>query len=1192
MSAADDALEISILGPVRARLDGVDVALGGRRQQAVLARLALSGSSAVSAERLVDDLWGDAPPATAVNTLQSYVSNLRRLLGSTTPPVIERVGDGYRLRLDEGALVAPRFERLVTEATAAGTGPQRRVELLGAALDLWHGPALGDLADEPWAQGDAVRLEELRLAAVEARFQAHLDAAGHALVVGDLEAAVRADPLRERLTHLLVLALYRCGRQAEALRAYERTRSHLAEELGLDPGPDLVRLAAAVAAQDPALDAPDEPAPEAAGATGSGETGSATVLGREGGPRTAMPDGVVLPLPPAVAERRARSGFVGRGRQLEVLEGAWAAVASPQAASRLVTLAGEPGVGKTRLAQHLARTVHEAGGQVLWGRCSAEQLVAYQPVVEAIRTALRSLGPGVARALAAARPALAPLLPDDVAAAVPGGRAERYELFESLAELIGDVASGSPVLLVIDDLQWADASTLALLDHLLHHARTERLLVVATLRRPAGRPTSEVDRFLTDLRRAHRFEHVDVGGFDAEEVAALLAAQGIAVEPEVADAVQARTGGNPFFVESLAEGGGDLAGGDPRSVPASVREVLDQRLAQLDPDTARVLTAASVVGLRVELDLLTAVADADLGQVLDVVDDAVATGLLTEDEELGWVAFPHALVRQALVARLSRNREALLHLRVADAVEARPAVADRATVVAQHLIAAGRACPPARAARAAATAGQEALAVVADEEALIWADRALTALATVAAVEDPELVDLRIDAHLLAARAARHLGDLVRARAEIDEVVDLSRRHGDSCGLAHGAQETAMLSGAVGLSFSGVDEALTSLLREALDALGDTEPGERAALLAWSSIAMNGGDDRDGQERLSVEALEAAALVPTERHVQALALLARRMAVGGPPGVDERLSLIAPLQEAAAGWTDLEITARIFAVNDLLEADRSEDAEALLEETATLVAPIGRPALEAYVLFFQCMFAGLHGELDRARELSDRALTIGLPAHGQNALGAWGAQQFMLADAGGTLTTLTDQLRQLADDEPLVPAWRMAYARCLVAEGDVEGARREAHTYLEGGRLRVDRRSVLREIVAGLAAEVCWLIDDIELAEALVVELAPIAHRIGTSGLAAATVGPLLRHQGLALAVTGDLDAAEAQLALAAARCHECRFLISEAEALAERAVVLRRRGGPGDLEEAERCAAESDAICEQHGFVLDLPPD
>ena len=555
----------------------------------------------------------------------------------------------------------------------------------------------------------------------------------------------------------------------------------------------------------------------------------------------------MLPLPPAVEGRRALSRFVGRADELDRLGAVWEATRAGD--RRLALVAAEPGAGKTRLAQQLARTVHAEGGQVLWGRCTAESLAPYQPVVEALRTATDALGPAASRALVTARPALGRLLPDIVPeAADEARRSDLYALYEALAELVTDMSATAPLLLVVDDAQWADTATLGLLDHLLAHDRGGRLLVLATARRPAGRATPELDVFVAAQRRAERLAEVVLPGLDSAAVAALLGERGVAVDDDAAEALRRRTGGNPFFLEALADHGGDLGGGDPRALPVSVRDVLDGRLAALDAEAATVLTAAAVIGLRVDLALLGAVTATGPDALLDVVDAAVAGGLLAEDEDLGWVTFPHALVRQALVARTTRNREAHLHQRVADALEAGGTAT--AGAVAEHVLAAGRLAPLARRARAALDAAAEAIAVLADHEARRWVDRAL---ATLDDQPDGEAA-LRAEALTLSARVDRHLGSREPGEVAIREAVAVARRIGDPVLLARAAQEQALLEAGVGLSYGMVDQDLIALLDEALAGLPPGHDAERAALLAWGSIARDGVDARI-QEEMAAEAL-------------------------------------------------------------------------------------------------------------------------------------------------------------------------------------------------------------------------------------------------------------------------------------------------------------------------------------------------
>jgi DNA-binding SARP family transcriptional activator len=242
-------MEFRLLGPLEVCAHQRSLALGGAKQRSLLAVLLLHANQVVSAERLIDELWGDEPPATASKSIQVYVSRLRKELGDgrlvTRPP-------GYMLQVDRSELDLAEFERLVDEAGEAD--PAGAARSLRQALALWRGPALADLAYEAFAQAEIMRLEELRLAALERRIEADLATGRHAELVGELEGLVARHPLRERMRYQLMLALYRSARQAEALEAYQVARRELAEELGLEPGEDLRRLERAILQQDPGLD--------------------------------------------------------------------------------------------------------------------------------------------------------------------------------------------------------------------------------------------------------------------------------------------------------------------------------------------------------------------------------------------------------------------------------------------------------------------------------------------------------------------------------------------------------------------------------------------------------------------------------------------------------------------------------------------------------------------------------------------------------------------------------------------------------------------------------------------------------------------------------------------------------------------------------------------------------------------------
>ena len=246
-------MEFRLLGPLEVAEHDRSLALGGVKQRSLLAVLLLHANEVVSADRLIDELWGDAPPPTAAKSLQVHVSRLRKELGEGR---LATRAPGYVLHVDPSELDLARFEQLVGEARTADPGGA--AQKLRQALALWRGPALADLAYEPFAQAEIARLEELRLAALEQRIDADLATGRHAELVGELEALVAEHPLRERLRCQLMLALYRSARQAEALDAYREARRELSEELGLEPSEELKQLEQAILQHDPALDLPPE----------------------------------------------------------------------------------------------------------------------------------------------------------------------------------------------------------------------------------------------------------------------------------------------------------------------------------------------------------------------------------------------------------------------------------------------------------------------------------------------------------------------------------------------------------------------------------------------------------------------------------------------------------------------------------------------------------------------------------------------------------------------------------------------------------------------------------------------------------------------------------------------------------------------------------------------------------------------
>ena len=327
-------IDFCMLGPLEALDDGRTVPLGGTKQRALLGLLLLHPNETLSIDRLIDELWAESPPTSAAKAVHVRVSRLRKALagenGTHAAELVVTRERGYELRLDPERLDSRRFERMVSEGRSelAAGRPERAAAALERALSLWRGAPLADLAYEPFAQPEIARLADLRVGALEQLIEAKLALGRHAEVIGQLETLIGEHPYREGLRAQLMLALYRSDRQADALQAYQDGRRTLIEELGIEPGERMRQLERAILAQDPALAGP------------AGETAE---------------------LPP---ELGAGTLLVGRDAELDWLREHWRR--AREGAGRLVLVAGETGIGKTRLAAELAVEVRHDRGEVLY----------------------------------------------------------------------------------------------------------------------------------------------------------------------------------------------------------------------------------------------------------------------------------------------------------------------------------------------------------------------------------------------------------------------------------------------------------------------------------------------------------------------------------------------------------------------------------------------------------------------------------------------------------------------------------------------------------------------------------------------------------------------------------------------------------------------------------------------------------
>lgn len=747
-------LTVRLLGPVEVDRDGAPVDLGGPQQRAVLAHLALDVGRVVPVERLVDRLWGEDPPRTPLGTLQSYVSRLRRALepdrrAGASPQVLVSEAPGYVLRVAPEQVDVHRFRALVDEARRHGAAGDHAAALatLDAALSLWRGPALAGVGPEDEVRTVVVRLDEEHAAAVEDRFDALLALGRHDEAVPLLQAAVDERPLRERLWALLALALYRGSRQAEALRALGAARAHLADELGLDPGPELRELESRILAHDPALRA----------------TPSAAPVGAE-------------PAREAPVERPVE--LVGRHDEWAALEAALADAGRGR--PRLVLVEGEPGIGKSTLCDAFLRRAVDGGWSVAVGRCVEPGLApSLWPCIEVVRAMVTTTAPD-----AGAGPARADPLRRFVSSTDPGAALAPVEMADRFVALLRDLGERRWVIL-LDDLHWADRATLDVMALVLDRLADRSVVLVGAHRPPESVPGSLLGDALGRLGRAPLgVARVHMSPLATPEVARLMAlTTGVTPADDVAARVQARAGGNPLFVTELARLAGERGVADADAVPDAIRDVVRGRLAGLPDRATAELEVAAVLGERFDLHTVMAASERDPDACLDALDAAIVTRILVPEAD--GFRFAHALVRDAVLAEVSTLRLARLHHRAAEAIAAtRGDGPDEAEPIAFHRLAAATIADPVVTARAAVRAADVARWRNAPDASDTLAERALAVLG--GAPRSPAAAAVEAEALEALVSAAYRRGDAASVARVTRRVAEQVERTGSDAARALG----------------------------------------------------------------------------------------------------------------------------------------------------------------------------------------------------------------------------------------------------------------------------------------------------------------------------------------------------------------------------------------------------------------------
>ncbi|WP_054812381.1 AfsR/SARP family transcriptional regulator [Nocardia arizonensis] len=1058
-------MDIRVLGPLEVLTDnGQRARLGSPKLRTLLSVLVLADGRPVAPGTLLDTLWGAHTGTDAQASLHTHVSNLRRLLepdrtGSAPSRWLTFGPLGYTLTVTAEDVDAGRFLPLVGRAEQAGE-PTETERLATQALQLWRGEPYQDLDDQTSVTAVRARLTEARERARELRVGAIIDQGRHDEVLGELEALTFEHPLRERLWALRALALYRGGRQGEALEALRTARRILDEELGVDPSEQLETLERAILDQSPAL-LPHR------------------------GPR------------PSVRGR----AMVGRGTELTALEDLLSVAAAGVPGFALIT--GEPGIGKTRLVEEVASRAHARGFAVAVGRCAAtEGAPAFWPWV----TILARLEDAVAALPAEIRAELPGV--DSATANDPEGA--RFRTYEAAARAL--TAGGRPVLVVLDDLHWADRSSLRLLAHLAHSVSEGELAVIGTAREHPA-PEGALAEAFEALARRHALRFA-LTGLSVSDLAELV--------PTGADprALRDRTNGNPFFVTELLRFI-DAGSSRPGTLPLGVRDAVLGRVSDLPAPSAELLRIAAVTGREFDAAIVAEAAGLDLDTALDRLEPAITAGLLGQGRP-GRFLFVHALVREALTEVVPLSRRARLHAAVAAAVESRIGSSSGAAADAAHhwfqAIAAGHTT---RARRAARRAAEEASRLRAYDDAVDLLERAARLTEDDLGPGDPETLDTLF----ALAEAKFGAGDALGQQTVLTRIRHAARQTGDR---RRGLAAATGYGGRIlqpWQVYGDVDLDLVADLKQW--AADETlEPRERARVL--SSLALHAYYHPEygpaHRERWSAEAVRLAR-GENDAILLGRVLFARYYALLDPDSTRHRLAAAEEMVRAgsAAGDIELHTLGLTCQGGTLLELCRVSEALPVLAAAERSIDRTHMPYLRVMLGWLRLGLFVHRGDLEGAQ-----ALLAATEAE-HRATSMWGAESSTMG-AAYQVSLLRLRLEKPATPAPLgdLSAVRLdeytadGHAHYLVTAGDVAGARQALGPW--------ERQPPLPKTFVYLfwlviRCEVWAALGDRQACEDLYREATPYADLMGIAGLSL-LMWPVSRSLAQLATALGDTDSA------------------------------------------------------------------
>jgi eukaryotic-like serine/threonine-protein kinase len=871
--------------------------------------------------------------------------------------------------------------------------------------------------------------------------------------------------------------------------------------------------------------------------------------------------------------------FVGRERELEDLkEGLEEALGGR---GRLLLLVGEPGIGKTRTAEELATYAGVRGAKVHWGRShEGEGAPAYWPWAQAIRSYVRDADPvALAWELGQGAGDIVQLAPEvrERLGEVPeppelDPDEARFRLFDSVATFLTNASRSRPLVLILDDLHWADEPSLLLLKFVARQASESGLLVVGTYRDVELGRHHPLARTLAELAEIQGSRRVSLRGLDTEAVARYIEmSAGVEPPPGLSAAVHEQTEGNPFFVSEVvrlmvSEGSleGPAAGGWEVAIPQGVREVVGRRLDRLSEDANEVLTMAAAVGREFELDLLERLDSVQRADLVAAIDQAVEGQVVSEAGRSGGrYAFSHALVRETLYAELTGPRRVEIHRRIGEALEQlhgadpEPPVAE----LAHHFIEAAPGGESTKAIEYAERAARRAAAQLAHEDAASHYERALEVLDL-----SPEPDHARRLALLLELGVAqRRAGRFVASRETLEEAAGMARELGDADSLARAALGVSALSEA-----GRLDEAIVALLEESLGAIDEGDSALRVELLGGLGQELYWRDPQGESALLSREAIAIARRLGDPQTLASA--LARQTFIlsATPEAARERLANSDELIELAerAGDRELAVRGHAYRLVALLDLGDVEGADREIDAYARLAEDLRQPQHLWHVPLIRGMRATMSGRFDEAELLAEEARRGGERAEEPLSAQFYALQLSVLRRHRGRVEEVIPSVRAVAERYPAIRAWRLALVSLLAEAGQLEEARAEFERLAAHGFDDIPLDAQWMPAMARIS-DACAHLGDAERAAILYEKLLPFAGQAIVAGRAAALDAPVSFHLGrLALTMSRADDAIshlEESLELSA-RMGERPYA---AEATQHLASALLKREASGDRERA-----------------------